>query len=119
MVRDNTRGRKTLYLDYEAYREMALEQMESIRNEALSELRDLLNSLQKSDSCDTASTTLPLSQEEKREIAPEVHSSPTEFNAARSHPGGTSSGPAERTRSCSGRAARQRRRSRRARRRSG
>ena len=24
-VRDNTRGRKTLYLDYEAYREMALE----------------------------------------------------------------------------------------------
>ena len=27
IVRDNTRGRRTLYLDYEAYREMALEQM--------------------------------------------------------------------------------------------
>ena len=26
IVRDNTRGRKTLYLDYESYREMALEQ---------------------------------------------------------------------------------------------
>ena len=28
IVRDNTRGRKTLHLDYEAYREMALQQME-------------------------------------------------------------------------------------------
>ena len=27
IVRDNTRGRKTLYLDYEAYRDMALAQM--------------------------------------------------------------------------------------------
>lgn len=90
----------------------------AIAIEALSELRDLLNSLQKSDSCDTAPTTSPLSQEAKREIAPEVRSSPTESNAARSHPGGTSSGPAERTRPRSGRAARKRRRSRRARRRS-
>jgi molybdopterin synthase catalytic subunit len=34
IVRDNTRGRKTLYLDYEAYREMALEQMRTLANEA-------------------------------------------------------------------------------------
>jgi molybdopterin synthase catalytic subunit len=27
IVRDNTRGRKTLYLDYEAYEEMALAKM--------------------------------------------------------------------------------------------
>ncbi len=30
IVRDNTRGRKTLHLDYEAYREMALEQMRGL-----------------------------------------------------------------------------------------
>jgi MoaE-MoaD fusion protein len=30
MVRDNTRGRRTLYLDYEAYEAMALKQMESL-----------------------------------------------------------------------------------------
>ncbi len=35
IVRNNTRGRQTLYLDYEAYREMALTQMESLANEAL------------------------------------------------------------------------------------
>jgi molybdopterin synthase catalytic subunit len=35
IVRDNTRGRKTLYLDYEAYREMALEQMRRLSTEAL------------------------------------------------------------------------------------
>jgi molybdopterin synthase catalytic subunit len=35
IVRDNTRGRKTLYLDYEAYREMALEQMHGLAAEAL------------------------------------------------------------------------------------
>ena len=34
IVRDNTRGRKTLYLDYEAYREMALEQMRTLATEA-------------------------------------------------------------------------------------
>jgi molybdopterin synthase catalytic subunit len=34
-VRDNTRGRKTIYLDYEAYREMALEQMRGLATEAL------------------------------------------------------------------------------------
>jgi molybdopterin synthase catalytic subunit len=35
IVRDNTRGRKTLYLDYEAYREMALEQMRGLADEAV------------------------------------------------------------------------------------
>ena len=34
IVRDNTRGRRTLYLDYEAYREMALEQMKGLAAEA-------------------------------------------------------------------------------------
>ena len=35
IVRNQTRGRKTLYLDYEAYEEMALEQMESLAAEAV------------------------------------------------------------------------------------
>jgi molybdopterin synthase catalytic subunit len=35
IVRDNTRGRKTLHLDYEAYREMALEQMHGLAAEAV------------------------------------------------------------------------------------
>ena len=35
IVRDNTRGRKTLYLDYEAYEEMALRQMRVLRLEAM------------------------------------------------------------------------------------
>jgi molybdopterin synthase catalytic subunit len=35
IVRDNTRGRKTLYLDYEAYREMALDQMRALAGEAV------------------------------------------------------------------------------------
>jgi molybdopterin synthase catalytic subunit len=35
IVRDNTRGRRTLHLDYEAYREMALEQMRGIAAEAV------------------------------------------------------------------------------------
>jgi len=35
IVRDNTRGRQTLYLDYEAYREMALEQMRRLAAEAV------------------------------------------------------------------------------------
>ncbi len=34
VVRDNTRGRSTLYLDYEAYEAMALQQMESLAAEA-------------------------------------------------------------------------------------
>ena len=34
IVRNNTRGRKTLYLDYEAYEEMALKQMEELAVEA-------------------------------------------------------------------------------------
>ena len=35
IVRNNTRGRQTLYLDYEAYREMALAQMEALAAEAV------------------------------------------------------------------------------------
>jgi molybdopterin synthase catalytic subunit len=34
VVRDNTRGRRTLYLDYEAYEAMALKQMEGLASEA-------------------------------------------------------------------------------------
>lgn len=34
IVRDNTRGRATLHLDYEAYGEMALNQMHALREEA-------------------------------------------------------------------------------------
>jgi molybdopterin synthase catalytic subunit len=34
IVRDNTRGRATLHLDYEAYEEMALQQMRALRDEA-------------------------------------------------------------------------------------
>lgn len=37
IVRDNTRRRKTLYLDYEAYREMALEQMRRLSAEAVTQ----------------------------------------------------------------------------------
>ncbi len=36
IVRDNTRGRHTLHLDYEAYEEMALKQMHVLRTEAIS-----------------------------------------------------------------------------------
>lgn len=35
VVRNNTRGRRTLHLDYEAYEEMALRQMQDLRLEAL------------------------------------------------------------------------------------
>ena len=35
IVRDNTRGRRTLHLDYEAYREMALEQMQRLAADAV------------------------------------------------------------------------------------
>jgi molybdopterin converting factor subunit 1 len=43
VVRNQTRGRKTLYLDYEAYEQMALEQMESLADQALRkfQIRDL------------------------------------------------------------------------------
>ncbi len=34
VVRDNTRGRRTLYLDYEAYEEMALQQMQALARTA-------------------------------------------------------------------------------------
>jgi molybdopterin synthase catalytic subunit len=39
IVRDNTRGRKTLHLDYEAYREMALDQMHGLREKAIEQFR--------------------------------------------------------------------------------
>jgi molybdopterin synthase catalytic subunit len=35
IVRDNTRGRRTLFLDYEAYREMALGKMSGLAREAV------------------------------------------------------------------------------------
>ena len=43
VVRNHTRGRRTLYLDYEAYPEMALKQMESLAQQALSKfpIRDV------------------------------------------------------------------------------
>jgi len=39
VVRDNTRGRKTRYLDYEAYEEMALQQLESLAERALADFK--------------------------------------------------------------------------------
>jgi MoaE-MoaD fusion protein len=39
VVRNSTRGRKTLYLDYEAYEEMALQQMESLAEQALTQFQ--------------------------------------------------------------------------------
>jgi molybdopterin converting factor subunit 1 len=43
IVRNQTRGRKTLYLDYEAYEEMALPQMEALATQALQQfaIRDV------------------------------------------------------------------------------
>jgi molybdopterin synthase catalytic subunit/molybdopterin converting factor small subunit len=43
VVRDNTRGRRTLYLDYEAYEEMALKQMDDLAEQALQQfpIRDV------------------------------------------------------------------------------
>lgn len=35
VVRNNTRGRRTLYLDYESYEEMALKQMEDLASQAI------------------------------------------------------------------------------------
>jgi molybdopterin synthase catalytic subunit len=39
VVRDNTRGRKTLYLDYEAYEEMAVRQMEDLASQAIAQFK--------------------------------------------------------------------------------
>jgi MoaE-MoaD fusion protein len=39
IVRNQTRGRRTLYLDYEAYEEMALQQMEGLGEQALQQFR--------------------------------------------------------------------------------
>ncbi len=39
VVRDNTRGRRTLYLDYEAYEAMALKQMQSLAGRAMADFK--------------------------------------------------------------------------------
>lgn len=39
VVRNNTRGRRTLYLDYEAYEPMALKEMEALAEQALREFK--------------------------------------------------------------------------------
>lgn len=39
IVRNNTRGRRTLYLDYECYEEMALKQMEGLAEKALADFK--------------------------------------------------------------------------------
>ena len=39
VVRNQTRGRRTLYLDYEAYEEMALQQMDSLAKQALQQFQ--------------------------------------------------------------------------------
>lgn len=39
IVRDHTRDRQTLYLDYEAYRDMALTQMQALAAEALAKFK--------------------------------------------------------------------------------
>jgi molybdopterin synthase catalytic subunit/sulfur carrier protein ThiS len=39
VVRNQTRGRRTLYLDYEAYEEMALRQMEGLAEQALKQFQ--------------------------------------------------------------------------------
>lgn len=39
IVRDHTRGRRTLYLDYESYEEMALKQMEALAAKALRDFK--------------------------------------------------------------------------------
>jgi len=43
IVRNNTRGRKTLYLEYEAYEAMALQQLESLASQAMTnfQVRDV------------------------------------------------------------------------------
>jgi molybdopterin synthase catalytic subunit len=39
IVRDNTRGRKTLYLDYEAYEEMAVREMEDLACQVIAQFK--------------------------------------------------------------------------------
>jgi molybdopterin synthase catalytic subunit len=39
VARDNTRGRRTLYLNYEAYEEMALKEMEALAEKALAQFQ--------------------------------------------------------------------------------
>jgi molybdopterin synthase catalytic subunit len=44
IVRNNTRGRKTVFLDYESYEQMALEQMRALSTEAIAKfgVRDIV-----------------------------------------------------------------------------
>jgi molybdopterin converting factor subunit 1 len=44
IVRDNSRGRRTIYLDYEAYEEMAVKELEALAEQALAkfDIRDLV-----------------------------------------------------------------------------
>jgi molybdopterin synthase catalytic subunit len=44
IVRNNTRGRKTVFLDYEAYEQMALDQMRALSTEAIAKfgVRDIV-----------------------------------------------------------------------------
>jgi molybdopterin synthase catalytic subunit len=44
IVRNNTRGRKTVFLDYESYEQMALEQMRALATEAIAKfgVRDIV-----------------------------------------------------------------------------
>jgi len=39
VVRNHTRGRKTLYLDYESYEEMALQQMDRLAEQAVKQFK--------------------------------------------------------------------------------
>ena len=39
IVRNHSRGRRALYLDYEAYEEMALEQMEALAQKAIKDFK--------------------------------------------------------------------------------
>ena len=78
----------------------------AIAIEALSELRNLLSSLQKCSSCDKASLASP-TQEDEREIRSKVHQPATESHVTRSSTGETSSGRTAGTRPRSGRAARE------------
>jgi MoaE-MoaD fusion protein len=44
IVRDNSRGRRTIYLDYEAYEEMAVKELEAVAEQALAKfaIRDIV-----------------------------------------------------------------------------
>jgi molybdopterin converting factor subunit 1 len=58
VVRNQTRGRKTLYLDYEAYEEMALQQMEELAEQAVKQFQvrnvALIHRLGRLEICETS-----------------------------------------------------------------